>query len=83
MGKEWKQCQTLFWGGSKITADGDCSHEIIQLLSTILKDYLRSIALAFFPFQTSVDYICVCLFLGSLFYSVEPFVYSFTNTTLS
>ena len=23
-----KQCQTLFWGGSKITADGDCSHEI-------------------------------------------------------
>ena len=27
MGKQWKQCQTLF-GGSKITADGDCSHEI-------------------------------------------------------
>ena len=25
---EWKQWQTLFWGGSKITADGDCSHEI-------------------------------------------------------
>ena len=22
-----KQCQTLFWGGSKITADGDCIHE--------------------------------------------------------
>ena len=22
-----KQCQTIFWG-SKITADGDCSHEI-------------------------------------------------------
>ena len=28
MGKHWKQCQTLFFGGSKITADGDCSHEI-------------------------------------------------------
>ena len=28
MGKQWKQCQTLFLGGSKITADGDCSHEI-------------------------------------------------------
>ena len=28
MEKQWKQCQTLFWGGSKITADGDCSHEI-------------------------------------------------------
>ena len=27
MGKQWKQWQTLF-GGSKITADGDCSHEI-------------------------------------------------------
>ena len=28
MGKWWKQWLTLFWGGSKITADGDCSHEI-------------------------------------------------------
>ena len=28
MGKQWKQCQTLFWWGSKITVDGDCSHEI-------------------------------------------------------
>ena len=32
MGKQWKQCQTLFWGGSKITADGDCSHEIKRWL---------------------------------------------------
>ena len=31
MGKEWKQYQTLFWG-SKITADGDCSHEIKRRL---------------------------------------------------
>ena len=28
MGKQWKQWLALFWGGSKITADGDCSHEI-------------------------------------------------------
>ena len=28
MGKQGKQCQTLFLGGSKITADGDCSPEI-------------------------------------------------------
>ena len=28
MGKQWKECQTLFLGGSKITEDGDCSHEI-------------------------------------------------------
>ena len=27
MGKQWKQCQTIL-GGSKITADSDCSHEI-------------------------------------------------------
>ena len=27
MGKQWKQWQTIF-SGSKITADGDCSHEI-------------------------------------------------------
>ena len=27
-GKQWKQCQTLFFGGSKTTADGDCSQEI-------------------------------------------------------
>ena len=32
MGKQWKQCQTLFWGGSKITADGDYSHEIKRCL---------------------------------------------------
>ena len=28
MEKQWKQCQTLFLGASKISADGDCSHEI-------------------------------------------------------
>ena len=32
MGKQWKRCQTLFWGCSKITADGDCSHEIKRRL---------------------------------------------------
>ena len=31
MGKQWKQCQNLFWG-SKITVDGDCSHEIKRRL---------------------------------------------------
>ena len=29
MGKQW---QILFWRGSKITADGDCSHEIKRCL---------------------------------------------------
>ena len=32
MGKQWKQCQNLFLGGSKIAADGDCSHEIKRRL---------------------------------------------------
>ena len=32
MGKQWKQWLTLFWGGSKITADGDCSHEMKRCL---------------------------------------------------
>ena len=32
MGKQWKQWQTLFWGASKITEDGDCSHEIKRCL---------------------------------------------------
>ena len=32
MGKQWNQRQTLFFGGSKITADGDCRHEIKRLL---------------------------------------------------
>ena len=45
MGKEWKQCQTLFLGGSKITADGDCSHEIKRclLLGRRVKTNLDSI----------------------------------------
>ena len=31
MGKQWKQCQNIL-GGSKITADADCSHEIKRRL---------------------------------------------------
>ena len=38
MGKQWKQCQTFFFGGSKITADGDCSHEIKRCLLLGRKD---------------------------------------------
>ena len=51
MGKQWKQCQTLFLG-SPITADGDCSHEIkrrlllgikvMTNLDSILKSILKS-----------------------------------------
>ena len=37
MGKQWKHWQTLFLG-SKITADGDCSHEI-KMLTPRKKSY--------------------------------------------
>ena len=39
MGKQWKQWEILFWGGSKITADGDCSHEIKRHLLLGRKSY--------------------------------------------
>ena len=32
MGKQWKQWETFTFLGSKITADGDCSHEIKRRL---------------------------------------------------
>ena len=32
MGKQWKQYQTWFFLGSKITTDGECSHEIKRRL---------------------------------------------------
>jgi len=32
MGRQWKQWHTLFLGGSKITADGGCNHEIKRCL---------------------------------------------------
>ena len=28
MGNQWRQWETLFWGASKITVHGNCSHEI-------------------------------------------------------
>ena len=31
-GKQWKPCHTFILGGSQITADGDCSHEIKRCL---------------------------------------------------
>ena len=37
MGKKWKQWETTF-GGSKITADGDCSHKIKRCLLLGRKD---------------------------------------------
>ena len=70
MGKQWKQCQTLFFGCSQITADGDCSHEIKRHLllerkvminlNSILKSItlltkVRLVKAIFFPV---VIYVC-------------------------
>ena len=43
MGKEWKQWQQwqTILGGSKITADGDCSHEIKRCLLLGRKDMTK------------------------------------------
>ena len=38
--KQWKQCQILFLGGSKITADGDCCHEV-KTLTPWKKSYVQ------------------------------------------
>ena len=45
MGKQWKQGEILFWGASKITADGDCNHEIKRplLLGRKIRTNLDSI----------------------------------------
>ena len=32
LGKQWEQRQTLYLGGSQITSDGDCCHEIKRRL---------------------------------------------------
>ena len=37
-----KQWQTLFWGAPKITADGDCSHEIGRKVMTNPDSILKS-----------------------------------------
>ena len=48
MGRQWKQCQTLFFLGFKITADDDCTREIKRCLllgrkvMTILDSILKS-----------------------------------------
>ena len=40
MGKQWKQWDFILWG-SKITVDGDCSHEIKRLLLLERKDMIN------------------------------------------
>ena len=67
MGNQWKQCS--FWGsfilgGSKITADGDCSHEIKRCLflgrkvmtnlDSILKSRVTTLLAKVHPVKTMV-----------------------------
>ena len=66
MGKHWKQCQTSFFWGSKITADGDCSHEIKRCLllgrkiMTNLDSILKSRDI---PLPTKVHLVKAMVFL--------------------
>ena len=39
MGKQWKHWLTLFLRGSKITADGDYSHEVKKMLTPLKESY--------------------------------------------
>ena len=63
MGKQWKQCQ--IFGGSKITADGDCNHEIKRRLllgrkvMTNLDSILKSRDI---PLPTKVHLVKVMVF---------------------
>ena len=41
-GKTMEMVRDLIWGGSKITADGDCSHEIKRHLTPWKKSYVQS-----------------------------------------
>ena len=41
MGKQWKQCQTLFFGAPKITADGNCIHDIKRHILLGRKDMIK------------------------------------------
>ena len=73
MGKQWKQCQTLFLGGSNITADGDCSHEIKRCLllggkaMTSLDSILKSRGITF---PTKV-HLVKAMFLAVVMYGCE------------
>ena len=60
-----KQCQTLFFGGSQITADGDCSHEIKRhlLLGRKVMTNLDSIFKSWdIPLPTKVCLVKVMVF---------------------
>ena len=67
MGKNWKQLWILFWrgGGSKITADGDCSHEIKRCLllgrktMTNLESILKSTSI---PLPTKIHLVNAMVF---------------------
>lgn len=55
----------------------------LQLLQHHLVKRLSFLHWIAFASLWKIDYICVNLFLGSLFYSVDLFVYSSTDATVS
>ena len=79
MGKQWKQWETLFLGGSKITADCDCSHEIerhlllgrkaMTNLDSILKS--RDIALPTKVYLVKASFFSSHVWMWELDYKAE------------
>ena len=64
MGKQWKQWQTIF-GGSKITAEGDCSHEIKRRLllgRKVMTNLDRLLKSRDIPWPTKVHLVKVMVF---------------------
>ena len=88
MGKQWKQCQIFLGGGSKITADGDCSHAIKRRLllgrkvmtnldrrsnQSILKEISPGISLEGMMLKLKLQYV------GHLMRRVDPFEKTLTK----
>ena len=66
MGKQWKQWQTLFWGGSKITKDGEIKRRLLlgrktmTNLESILKSRDITLLTNVHPVKTMVFPVVVC-----------------------
>ena len=72
MGKQWKQWQTLSLGGSKIAADGDCSHEVKRylLLGRKVMTNLDSI-LKIVPILSTKVYLIKAMVFPGVMYGCE------------
>ena len=72
MEKKWEQWQTLSLGGSKIAADGDCSHEVKRylLLGRKVMTNLDSI-LKIVPILSTKVYLIKAMVFPGVMYGCE------------